>query len=331
MLENPTFMCIDAGGENCPCSLAESGNCIVCGRLSGNDCSGCKWHGVCIYNEYIQNGKRIKKNRKDFRAEIVKKAIYNGDTLLLGLKTGKGFSLKCYSPGSYLFLRREKDEQFFNVPISVMRSDLESGIVYLLVKCISAKTRALLDEESFFMVRGPYKNGIFGIDSINDIKKIAKSEGRRARLLIVSRGTGIAPAIKLMQYMEDKCEFSVFFDLANVDEGVYGEFVDDLNVRLRFSDLTDQRELLKLEYELISGEYDGLAVFASDYYIELINGLADEVDFGGKRITSNNFNICCGEGICGACSVAGKNGETIKMCKCRLSGEEVLKRKVIYR
>ena len=30
-------VCIDAGSENCPCLLAESGDCITCSRLKGKD------------------------------------------------------------------------------------------------------------------------------------------------------------------------------------------------------------------------------------------------------------------------------------------------------
>lgn len=331
MLENPTFMCIDAGGENCPCILAESRNCIVCGRLSGQDCSGCRWHGVCIYNEYIQNHRRIKKNRRDFEATIVERRLYDDDTVMLGLNVGKGFSIKCYSGGSYVFLRKKESEQFFNVPISVMRADSEAGIIYLLIKCISAKTKALLEEDKSIIVRGPYKNGIFGIDDIYSSLDKAKREGRRGRLLIVCRATGIAPAAKLMQSLGHEHYVGVTADPANMSRQIIEDSLSDAPDDYRELDFTDSGDMLKLKLELASGGYDCLAVFTSDYYINMIGEMAEEIKFQGKLAVSNNFNICCGEGVCGACSVAGKNGETMKMCKCRLSGEEILKRKVIFK
>ena len=69
-------LCADVGTANCPCPLAETGDCLICGRLSGKDCSDCKWSGVCIYNEYIQNDKIIRNRRKNFRASIVEKREY---------------------------------------------------------------------------------------------------------------------------------------------------------------------------------------------------------------------------------------------------------------
>lgn len=327
MLGNPTFMCIDAGGENCPCSLAESGNCIVCGRLSGRDCSDCQWHGVCIYNEFIQNGRKTKKNREDFTAEIVTRIKYDEETVMLGLKVGKGFAVKCYAAGSYVFLRRRDCEQFFNVPISVMRADAETEMIFLLVKGISAKTKAIIEDERALLVRGPYRNGIFGLDSLQNMIKTAKREGRKGKILIAAKATGIAPAAKLMQTLENNHGVSLFLDPANMKPQVLEDVLIEEPEDYCELDFTKPGDLLKLKLELAAGGYDCFAVFASDYYVKLLSDMAEEIGFAGKLLISNNHNICCGEGICGACSVAGKNGETMKMCKCRLSGEEMLCRK----
>jgi len=58
------------------------------------------------------------------------------------------------------------------------------------------------------------------------------------------------------------------------------------------------------------GGYDTLIVLASDYYIEEIGKIL-KID-----ARSNNFRLCCGEGICGACSYTDDFGRTFKMCKC---------------
>ncbi|MBE6021419.1 MAG: hypothetical protein E7228_06770 [Clostridiales bacterium] len=330
MFENPAFMCIDAGGENCPCSLAESGNCIVCGRLSGQDCSGCRWHGVCIYNEYIQGGRKIKNNREEKEVPIVEMLRYD-DTLFLGIEVGKGFALKCYPGGTYVFLRARDREQFFNVPISVMRADVEKGIIYLLVKCFSAKTKALCDAEGTVLVRGPYKNGVFGINELYDSFGTAEKEGRRGKLLIVSRSAGIAPAEKLIQVFGEKHDITLMADLSNMSSKIIEKHIVGKPAYFYEMDLTDTECIEKLGTEISCGGYDGIAVFTSDYYITQISELCKAVGFNNSLVISNNFNLCCGEGVCGACSIAGKNGETIKLCKCRLSGEDILSRKVIYK
>ncbi|MDO4482504.1 MAG: hypothetical protein Q4C14_07245 [Bacillota bacterium] len=330
MLENPTFMCIDAGGENCPCILAESGNCIACGRLSGHDCSGCRWHGVCIYNEYIQNHRKIKRNRKDFEAAVTER-FRRDDTVILGLDVGKGFSVKCCPAGSYVFLRRKSSEQFFNVPISVMKADTEKGIIYLLVKCISAKTKSLLEADETLTVRGPYKNGIIGIENIFESMNKAKSEGRTGRILILCRSAGISPAVKLIGSLEKGHYVKLIADTSNLNRDIVNAVLRKSPEDFLELDFADSEDLIKIKREIAFGEYDCIAVFASDYYINLTGEMAEEAGFRGKTAVSNNFNICCGEGICGACSAAGKNGETLKLCKCRLSGEEILKRKVIFK
>ena len=329
MFADPGFMCIDAGGENCPCSLAKSGNCIVCGRLSGGDCSGCRWHGVCIYNEYIQGGRQVKNNRKDKEFNIIEKERY-GDTLLLGIEVGKGFALKCYPCGTYVFLRTKEREQFFNVPISVMRTDVEKGSIYILVKCISAKTKELLKAEESVIVRGPYRNGVLGIDDLRrNLVKLSKNN-IRGKILIVSRSAGIAPAAKLIQELGKEHYVSLFADTSNLHGSLMKKHFKEQPEFLREIDLTNENNMFEIWEEIAFGGYDGLAVFASDYYISRIGDISERLGFKGTVAVSNNFNLCCGEGICGACSVAGKQGETLKMCKCRLSGNEILKRKVIY-
>lgn len=331
MLENPTFMCIDAGGENCPCVLAESGNCVACGRLSGHDCTECKWHGVCIYNEYLQNHRRVKNNRKDFEADIVERIVYDEETVLIGLSVGKGFALKCYAAGVYVFLRKKGSEEYFNAPISVLKADTERGIIYLLIKGISAKTKPLIKEDRSLNVRGPYKNGIFGLEELYSGIKTAKQEGRKYKILIVAKATGIAPALKLMQSLGEAHYICLVADLTNLDKRIISKTFIPNSDKLIELDLNKPKDIQTLKHEFSIGEYDSLAVFTSDYYINLISELAEEIGFEGKIALSNNFNLCCGEGVCGACSVAGKNGETLKMCKCRLSGGEILKRKVIYK
>ena len=65
-------ICVDAGTENCPCSLADTGDCLICSRLNGKDKCDCHWAGLCIYNEFIQNDGKIRNKRRYIEAEIVK-------------------------------------------------------------------------------------------------------------------------------------------------------------------------------------------------------------------------------------------------------------------
>ena len=70
-----------------------------------------------------------------------------------------------------------------------------------------------------------------------------------------------------------------------------------------------------IESPINTEEYQNVFVLASDYYIGAIKDALNIPE--EKLIYSNNFHMCCGEGICGACSHVDKNGNISKMCKCR--------------
>lgn len=69
-MEQNFYDCIDCGTENCPCYLAATGDCLVCSRLAGKDYCDCNWKGVCIYNEFIQSGKKIIMYGKSLRQKL---------------------------------------------------------------------------------------------------------------------------------------------------------------------------------------------------------------------------------------------------------------------
>ena len=149
-MEQNFYDCIDCGTENCPCYLAATGDCLVCSRLAGKDYCDCNWKGVCIYNEFIQSGKKINNVREEFTAKVEENKRYGQDTVVLVLDVGRGFALKCAKPGSYVFLKRAEDEDFYNIPISVMKSDITGGKIHLAVKEMSAKSKRITEVQPHF-------------------------------------------------------------------------------------------------------------------------------------------------------------------------------------
>ena len=75
---------------------------------------------------------------------------------------------------------------------------------------------------------------------------------------------------------------------------------------------------------LSKNQYDNVILLVSDYYIENIGKMIKKVLPAAALAVSNNFRICCGEGLCGSCSLDTSDGDTIKMCKCQLTGAELL-------
>lgn len=324
MIQNhpPLFQCIDAGTENCPCSLAVSGNCLTCSRLAGKDCGDCGWPGVCIYNEFMQNGQKIKSSREEMLVPIVEKKSYGDDTIRFILDVGKGLAAKCFMPGSYLLIRSRELSEYYNAPISVMFADLEKGHVHVLIKAISFKTKQLAEETEHLYIKGPYKNGLLGLASL----KAPQSQS----FLIVAKGIGLSPAIKMAQYLKSRRQIRLLADPAQVDRQLLADYSLDQGAATTLVDLAESQDLELLRQEISASRHSAVCLFTSDYFLSAIGKMVKELCPAADIVTANNFNICCGEGVCGACSVAGEKGETIKMCKCQLDGKDLLRRKVVW-
>ncbi len=323
--------CIDAGTENCPCYLAVTGDCLICSRLQGKDYCNCNWRGVCIYNEFIQGNQKVNNPRKDFEATIVRKKIYKEDLVVYILDVGKGFALKAGRPGSYLFVRASGANSFYDIPISVMKADVEKGQIHLAIKIISTKTKALFMENEKILIRGPYRNGIHGISSI------VKKRGENFKTLIIAKGIGIAPGTLLTQTLRNKDSIDMVIDTEKISEELIRDYLDtEVTEELQDKAVKEDRVILylslaekesekKLEELMLKKGYANVILLASDYYIEKLGKLTKKILPEADLAVSNNFHLCCGEGLCGSCSIDTSGGETIKMCKCQLKGEELLK------
>ena len=305
------YDCIDCGTENCPCSLAETGDCIVCSRLSGKDFCDCDWKGVCVYNEFVQNGKKSSGIRGEQEMSIVRRDGYGEETTVLVLDCGRGFALKCLQPGSFLFLKKPKDHHFYSMPVSVLAAEPEKGRIPLAVRAFAAKSKHLLEEGETLTVRGVYPNGILGI------KKLRGTRGRidpERRIMILTKGLGFAPAALLASWIGGRARTDLYIDEDKIDKRLIRRYLPKgMNGRTEKIDL--RREFAYKGTERISekfhqGGYNTLVVLTSDYYISEIKKILP-VD-----ACSNNFRLCCGEGICGACSRTDDQGRTFRMCKC---------------
>lgn len=315
--------CVDAGTENCPCYLALTGDCLICNRLQGKDYCGCNWAGVCIYNEFIQGNKRINNPRRDFEAKVIRRKKYNENLIVYVLDVGKGFSMKVKRPGSYLFARAKGAKSFYDIPLSIMKTDVEQGYIYLAIKIISSKTKTLIQENDILMLRGPYRSGIHGISAIIDNK--AKDQ----KILIVGKGIGIAPGALILQSLAGRASIDMIIDAEKISEEFIEDFIypekDTKNIDIQYMSLYDKETNKKLEYLMQNNNYDSIILLVADYYIGNLGNLVRRVLPTANLAVSNNFHICCGEGLCGSCSVDTSNGGSIKMCKCQLKGEDLVK------
>jgi NAD(P)H-flavin reductase len=309
-VSNHSVDCIDVGSENCPCYLALTNDCLICSRLQGREGCDCNWKGVCVYNEFIQGNRRVNNPRTDFATEIVYRKNYLDDLIVLGLRVGKGFAIKASRPGSYVFLREKNSESYYATPLCVMEANIEDGIIAVAIKIISAKTKTLAKAEGSLMIRGIYRNGVLGIDSITS--KHVKDK----KILVVAKGIGLAPAILTVNYLWSKNRVDLIIDMEKISEDLIADYLGEGEGTIRFMQLNEEGYREDMGDILEKEQYDIVVLLTSDYFLEQIGNMVRKRLPRAELAVSNNFRICCGEGICGACTVAGKDGDWIKMCKC---------------
>ena len=344
-------ICADIGTRNCPCPLAETGDCLVCSRLSDRGACDCRWAGVCVYNEYIQNGSKVRARREDRSVEILQRLWRGDDLLLLQFAVPRGFALEASQPGSFLFLKAPGASELTSVPVSVMTADAEHGSIWVILKILSAKTKALTACEDFLEVRGVYRSGLLGKglagmqadgkrpggkrlgEKSKDENTLVKNPARK-RWLILTKGVGFAPAVNLIRWAAGRIDIHVIADPEKVGVDVIRRQFDvwkpkeiagaeDDRFHLEFQSLAKLLDRPVAASPLHQTNYDRIFLLASDYYIKRLSAamrIPPE-----KLVFCNNFHLCCGEGICGACGHVDAAGNLHRMCKCReFSAQELL-------
>jgi len=123
--------------------------------------------------------------RMETDTEFVVKRTITERTYLLEFEVDPEFARSLERCGSFVFLRRPSDQQFYHFPVEVMK--VNGNNIQVVVKTIGPKSSRLLsDDNRQVLVRGPYYNGIFGqpwIDSIVNGKILLIVGGMGSRRL----------------------------------------------------------------------------------------------------------------------------------------------------
>ncbi|GAA0069219.1 sulfide/dihydroorotate dehydrogenase-like FAD/NAD-binding protein [Clostridium sardiniense] len=307
--------CIDAGSEFCPCKLAEMGECIICSQMHGKcfcDCSN--WKGVCIYQEFFNNGMKAKEGRGRYNCKIININNYDDELLVIKLEVIHKLALDLINPGSYIFLCPDKDI-YFDIPISILESDVDKNIISLAIEIRGIKTKKLLNfkEGDTIDIRGPYWNGIFGI---KDIEKQKES-----KCLVLSKGMGIAPMVPVVRKLRlQNCEVELCLDYSNFDKSFISDFISKYDTKNYEFNLLDKGELSNECKKLIRDSIDNGTTYIHIAGADILTlKVIEFLDYLGRSdillSCCNNFKMCCGEGICGACTARYKGHKVKRFCK----------------
>lgn len=305
--------CIDAGTEYCPCHLAESGDCILCSQLSGKCFCDCKnWKGVCIYQEYIWNGNKAKEERKGTLVPILEKKIIENKVIIFKIAVSHKIAQELQHPGSYVFLRNPSTNIYYDVPISIMDSNIEENYIKVAVEIKGVKTKNIskLIAGDQIILRAPYWNGVLGLKNLFMTKNSCA--------LIVMRGIGEAPSIPVIKKLSSNNNKII----ALIDKNPYNnifvmKYLKKYDVEIIECNTLKNGELPE-EFKKILQELIGknrIELIHCDGPDILIKKMLELYDDKIRFSCCNNAKMCCGEGVCGTCSLRYKNHNVKRLCK----------------
>ncbi|MBQ8590145.1 MAG: hypothetical protein IJ486_06790 [Firmicutes bacterium] len=314
--------CFDAGTDQCPCVLALTGDCLICSRLQGKDVCDCDWNGICPYTVFCQNGNEIVSPREEVTAELVERTDYSEEISVFVFRVGRSFAQSATLPGSFVFLRPIGFERYCDIPVSVMKADEKEGTIHLAIRREGPKSKQLTQKAELVgttcIIRGVYRSGLLGTEAL----KPTDLKGKK--ILLITKGIGAAPAMLIIDRlltMNEKAgipgaEIRWLADSEKVDRRLLKDYGRDVAPEyISLSSLVESEELLT---EILKEEQpDVTALMVSEYYMEqLIRVIRKELP-RTKIVRLNNAKMCCGEGLCGACTEIGPDGSVIRRCKCR--------------
>ncbi len=294
--------CIDSGKAGCPCALSTAEKCIICSRLNGGTCNDCNWSGVCIYMLFRQEGGKPL-SRKERKMKICDITTYNETFKVFTVQADKGMCQKAQEAGAYMFLRRTNDTNWYDTPVSVLKSEPENGIIHFGISETGPKSKRLLDEKNEFIVRGVYYNGISNIDKLRSDVKMN---------IVYGKGIAIAPFRNILdmkeRYGAGITDVTLIYDDAKCGMDFFRDYFGDMCVaKIKICDFSEEKFLIG------SNERKNIFAFTSPYYTNII-----EQKYNQDIVKPTEGNFCCGEGVCGACTVNNTEGNTIHRCKYRL-------------
>ncbi|MDU2121564.1 MAG: sulfide/dihydroorotate dehydrogenase-like FAD/NAD-binding protein [Clostridium celatum] len=282
-------------------------------------CDCLNWKGVCIYQELHDNGNKAKEQRKTYTCKVCEKVLYPDDVLLIKFEAPHKLVIDLARPGSFIFIRSEENV-YFDVPISILESDIETNIISIMIEIRGIKTKQLLNIEDGgnITIRGPYWNGVFGL------KNIRKQKNNEA--LVIARGIGMAPMMPVIsRLVENGNTVTLILDKQPFNDIYVSEWLDKLNIVAQEMNLIEKGELSPEGKVAIKSivKYNNISLIhiaGADILTYSVIDFLDSLDRKDIDLSCcNNFKMCCGEGVCGSCTARFSGHRVKRFCKVQAS------------
>ena len=272
------------------------------------------WKGVCVYQELYNNGNKAKEGRKTYDCTVTEVTNYDDKVIMINFKAPHKLVLDLVKPGSYIFIRTDENN-YFDIPISIMNSDIDNDILTVAVEMRGVKTNRLLNtkENENIVIRGPYWNGVFGLKNI-------KAQNNK-KVLVLARGIGLAPMMPVIRRLISKGnKVTAALDIEPFSENFADKFLQEYDLDIKEKVLIEKGKLTEYAKVIIRDSLNEVADYIHIAGADILT--YDVIDYlkeiGRDDVTlscCNNFKMCCGEGICGACTARFSGHKVKRFCK----------------
>lgn len=312
--------CVDYGSEYCPCILAETGHCVVCSRVNGSDNCDCRIYGggFCVLEELNRNNGKAKPFRQTYKCSVIT-VIKHNDFIFMRLNVPSDLEYEVKVPGSFVFMRTNENN-WFDTPISVQYDECLVGSigVYILTCGIKTEYFANLKVGDTVFLRGPFTSGLLG-------KRELQSQ-KNGKCLVFAKGVALMPSISVINYLKKQGnDVKIFVDECSFPKEYLKIHLDLYELNSEPIVLVDENGILteiakNTICNFVNNGGELIHIGTSEYVIHLITDYLKLIQAKHVRITCcNNEKMCCGEGICGACTSTKSSRRTVHSCKEQIS------------
>ena len=256
---------------------------------------------------------KAKPMRQSYRCKVTTVIPFD-DVMFVRAEVPYELELELVAPGSFVFARINENP-FFDTPISVLFTEFSTGTIGFAVITKGVKTVPFqaLKSGDFVFLRGPYSNGIFGQQALQ-----RQMDGNA---LVLARGIGFLPSLSVIAALNNQQnQTRIILDWSNFNTKLLAFFVDFFELKSKRCTLLGPSGMTAEAEEMIRSTLDENVNFihigGSDFLVcEVVNFLKEcrYTDIGLS--CCNNAKLCCGEGICGACTQNDSAQIVRRLCK----------------
>lgn len=278
----------------------------------------------CIEQELINNGGKAKAHRPDIEGKITYVREFRDELKFIRFVVPDITPFMNRDVGTYVFMRLNSST-YYDVPLSVMYDDINVNTLAVLIKIRGVKTSKFKDLKvgDRITLRGPYYNGVMGR------REIAGFNNSKA--YVFCKGIGFMPSIHVIEDLRrNNNEVKIYIDTGDFDnrlifliKKLYDMEVNEFKACDESGDLTEEyRGILG---EMLSNGCKLIHMGLSDYLIKKSIRELERIGYNSRITFINNAKLCCGEGVCGACTKDIGANHSVHLCKKQLEIDEIKK------